>query len=103
MTLTIETASEPHWVDEQQTAIALQVTFSELPDPMPYCAMADDPEAHGRAIFERAVTEAQHCEMMCDQDAAQAWRTYYQQLHALESAPEWPQVAAWPTPPDGEG
>lgn len=138
MTLTIETASEPHWVDEQQTAIALQVTFLEHPDPMPFCAMADDPEAHGRAIFERAVsgefgpvaayvpptpleaaaqhnpparadamaravTEAQHCEMMCDWDAAQVWRTYYQQLHALGNAPEWPQVVSWPAPPGGAG
>ncbi|MNG09979.1 hypothetical protein D3C84_934240 [compost metagenome] len=46
-----------------------------------------------------ATDQARHCEMMCDWDKAQEWRTYYQQLYTLEDAPEWPQVAQWPAPP----
>lgn len=138
MKFIIEKVSDLRWVDERKTAIDMQLKLLGVPDCIPFCAVADDQEAHGRMLFERAasgelgpvadyvpptpleaaaqhnpsaradamaraIAEARHCEMMCDWDTAQAWRAYYQQLHALENEPEWPQVVSWPTPPGGAG
>lgn len=61
-------------------------------------AARDSPKTRQQALAD-AIAQARHCEMMCDWDKAQEWRTYYQQLYTLEDAPEWPQVAQWPAPP----
>ncbi len=53
--ITILGASAPAWANEEQTIISLMVTFSTLPDQaVPFAARPDDPEEHGRELFERA-------------------------------------------------
>ena len=62
-------------------------------------AARDNPKTRKQALAD-AIAQARHCEMMCDWDKAQEWRTYYQQLYTLEDAPEWPLVELWPAPPE---
>lgn len=44
------------WLDAAKSRLSARVIFSAIgPDPIPFSARADDPEPHGREIFERAV------------------------------------------------
>jgi hypothetical protein len=51
----IESALHPVFADAENTVINLTVKFEELPEPVPFAAAANDGEAHGRALFERAL------------------------------------------------
>ena len=87
-----------HWL----FAMARDSEFGPIAEYVPPTALEvaarDSPKTRQQALAD-AIAQARHCEMMCDWDKAQEWRTYYQQLYTLEDAPEWPQVAQWPTPP----
>jgi hypothetical protein len=52
-TLTIETATEPVYVDAEHTRVRAMVKFAEWPTPIPFTAVADDPEPHGRELHGR--------------------------------------------------
>lgn len=56
--LTIKSARAPRWDRADHTCLTLQVIFEEYADSgeMPFTACADDPAAHGRELFERALT-----------------------------------------------
>jgi hypothetical protein len=51
----IESATSPYWLNEQRSGIGLIVKFSEFAEEIPFCATPDDPEEHGRSLFELAV------------------------------------------------
>lgn len=52
MTLrTVTTVSNPVWGDAEKTQILCTVTFAEIGTPMPFNAMASDPEPHGAKLF----------------------------------------------------
>jgi hypothetical protein len=56
--LTIKAVRKPRWSDAAHTALNLFVTFEETADThgeMPFTALANDTEDHGRDLFERAV------------------------------------------------
>jgi hypothetical protein len=55
MSITLTSASSPRWADESHSAILLDCTFAHLVGPVLFRATPDDPEAHGRAIYQRAV------------------------------------------------
>lgn len=48
-------ASNPVWVDSDQTLINLTVRFAEIDEDLPFTASANDPEPHGRDIHARAL------------------------------------------------
>lgn len=48
-------AHSPRWSNSSQTAVNLAVVFSAIGE-VPFCASPDDVEAHGREIFNRAVS-----------------------------------------------
>ncbi|MDI3304659.1 MAG: hypothetical protein QJR04_25255 [Burkholderia multivorans] len=52
---TIELFNSPAWTDSSKKAIRCMVKFTEFPEPIPFVAMADDPEPHGRDLFARLV------------------------------------------------
>ena len=55
-TRTINSARNPEWVDEANTAIDLEVDFDELDEVyVPFTATLNDPEEWGRTLFENAV------------------------------------------------
>lgn len=56
--LTIEDANQPAYITEDRLCISLTVKFAELPDPIPFIAMPNDPAAHGRLLYEQAVAGA---------------------------------------------
>lgn len=56
--LTIKKVRQPRWNDVASTSLNLYVTFEETEGThgeMPFTAQANDSEAHGRELFERAV------------------------------------------------
>ena len=54
--ITYSSVSNPRWSDAANTAIELAVVFRHLGTaPVPFRAMADDIEPHGRELFARAV------------------------------------------------
>lgn len=54
--LTVKNAHSPKYVTPDNLVIELQVTFEEFGDTvLPFGAMADDVEAHGRDLHARAV------------------------------------------------
>ena len=56
MERTINNARNPKWADYAQTAINIEVDFDELDEEyVPFTAISDDTEAHGRTIYENAV------------------------------------------------
>ncbi|MNH26044.1 hypothetical protein D3C79_860730 [compost metagenome] len=46
-----------------------------------------------------AISQAQHQEMMGNPAMTAAWKTYYQQVYALDASSDWPIVAEWPEVP----
>ena len=56
-TRTLVSASDPVWVNDEQTMIELKVTFAEMPGlpNVPFVASPHDIEPHGPDIFKRAV------------------------------------------------
>jgi len=56
MTIQLISAQNPQWANAEGSAVILECVFSHIPNElMPFCAKADDVEAHGRDIFARAV------------------------------------------------
>lgn len=51
MQLTVKSCTNPIWADEAKTEITCTVQFNELPSPLPFNAMASDPEPHGKKLF----------------------------------------------------
>ena len=54
MKLNLKYANNPKWVDQAQTIINLVVRFEEIDEDLPFTASPNDPEEHGRDVFERA-------------------------------------------------
>lgn len=53
---TLKSAHSPQYAAADHTAIIVMVQFVELPGlEMTFMARADDPEAHGRDIYHRAL------------------------------------------------
>ena len=48
-------ARNPVWVNAEHTCIDLYVLFSHLPNEIPFTSHPEDPEAHGRDIYNRAL------------------------------------------------
>lgn len=55
MKIDVLTARELAWVDATQTRVNMVVQFAHLHEGVPYTAASDDPEEHGRDLFDRAV------------------------------------------------
>jgi hypothetical protein len=51
--LTLISARDPCWGDEAHTQIRCSVLFKEHAQLLPFNAMADDPEPHGRDLWQR--------------------------------------------------
>lgn len=51
----IISALHPRHMSDDTTSITLDVMFSHLPAPVQFTARKDDPEAHGRELYSRAV------------------------------------------------
>lgn len=47
----------PIYASADKKSIACEVTFSHLSNPVPFVAMADDPEPHGRQLFADLTAE----------------------------------------------
>lgn len=62
-------------------------------------AARNNPPLRANKMAE-AVARVTHWEMMGNPNQADAWRTYYRELYALELVPDWPQVSQWPIPPE---
>lgn len=55
--LTIKSATSPKYISADNFAIQLQVMFEEFGDSiLPFTAMPDDVEEHGRELYARAIT-----------------------------------------------
>lgn len=54
MSLTIEQASNPVYTNAEGTGIDLTVKFAEFSEPIPFHAMPDDSEPHGRLLYDNA-------------------------------------------------
>jgi hypothetical protein len=54
---TIVSAADPEFAEADGSKISLKVTFKEISDlgPIPFIADKNDPELHGREIYELAV------------------------------------------------
>lgn len=61
-------------------------------------AQAKNPQLRSK-LMSKSISQAQHWDMMGNPTKAAEWRTYYQQLFALESSSEWPIVSEWPKEP----
>lgn len=56
MQITLTSATNPRWTSPEQKAVVLDCTFEHLgSEVVPFTAQADDPEAHGRDIYSRAL------------------------------------------------
>lgn len=56
---TVISAREPRWADQAHSAIVLLVLFEEtqaIYGEMPFAASPDDPEPHGVALYQRALS-----------------------------------------------
>jgi hypothetical protein len=56
--MTILNARQPRWNDVEHTSLNVLVTFEETKDSLgevPFTASPNDPELHGRELFERTV------------------------------------------------
>ncbi|MFR9704954.1 tail fiber assembly protein [Aeromonas sanarellii] len=51
----IISATHPRHQETDTETITLDVRFAHLSDPVPFTARKDDPEAHGRELYSRAV------------------------------------------------
>ncbi|MNF47448.1 hypothetical protein D3C85_353590 [compost metagenome] len=52
-----------------------------------------------RTAKSTAIRQAQHFDIMGEPEQAAAWRSYYRELYALGTHPDWPLVAQWPAAP----
>ena len=56
MARTVNSARNPKWANNARTWIDLEVNFAEEPEEyLEFTATADDPEAHGVSLYERAL------------------------------------------------
>lgn len=53
MKLTLTSCTAPVWGNEAHTSIHCTATFKEIGKPLPFTAMASDPEAHGQDLWKR--------------------------------------------------
>jgi hypothetical protein len=53
--LTIESATNPVYANEDGTNITLQVKFAEFPEAMPFGATSYDPMPYGVELYNRAL------------------------------------------------
>jgi hypothetical protein len=53
MSLTIVSITNPQWANAEHTAINVTARFSEINEDLPFTAIPNDTEAHGREIFTR--------------------------------------------------
>jgi hypothetical protein len=86
--MNIITAHSPTWQNPEHTAITLTVNFKDLGE-LPFSAIPDDTEAHGRDIYARAVAGefgavAEYAAPV--PDAAQLLATFHQQARAALAA-----------------
>lgn len=51
----VQYAKNPIWANEQKTAINLTVKFEVFSDEVPFTAVPDDVEQHGRELFASAI------------------------------------------------
>jgi hypothetical protein len=49
-------AKNPKWANKQKTLIDLIVRFEEIDEDLPFTANQNDPEQHGRELFEKAIS-----------------------------------------------
>lgn len=54
-TYTIQSAVNPIYTDAGHTKVLLIVKFEGFPTAMPFLAVADDAEAHGRQLYANAI------------------------------------------------
>lgn len=54
MPISLISANNPRWANAERTAIVLNCRFSHIAEEIPFCAMPDDSELHGRIAFEAA-------------------------------------------------
>lgn len=54
MSLTIVSARDPKYAQEDQQAIELIVQFAEIPGETPFNAMPNDPMEYGRELYNNA-------------------------------------------------
>lgn len=47
----VEAVLNARWANAEGTIIVVDVKFAHLPDFVPFAAMANDVEEHGRALF----------------------------------------------------
>ena len=52
--LTIESATNPKYMDAAGNGIDLSVKFAEFPEPVPFHAMPTDPMPYGVELYNRA-------------------------------------------------
>ena len=52
----LEYAKNPVWVNAEHTMIDLTIKWDQIDIELPFTASPTDVEAHGRAIFEQAVS-----------------------------------------------
>ena len=50
----LEYAKNPVWANAEQTVIDLTIKWDAIDEELPFSASLNDPEAHGRAIYEAA-------------------------------------------------
>jgi hypothetical protein len=55
--LTLETAKNPIFGDENHTVINLIVKFQEIPQELEFTATSYDPHDHGKNLYERAMNK----------------------------------------------
>ena len=55
MTRTIISVVDPVWGDSEQHSILCQVTTQEAGGPLPFNAIASDPELHGKQFWQELV------------------------------------------------
>lgn len=58
MIRTARTVTAPRWANAEHTRVNMMVMFEELAErygPVPFTACPNDTEAHGRALYERAL------------------------------------------------
>lgn len=56
MKMTIVSAHSPKWSNQDQSSITLRAIFAELGKEVPFTASPNDPELHGREIYQRAIS-----------------------------------------------
>lgn len=55
MKLKIELVKSPAYMSEEGKHIHMIVKFAEFPDEFPFVAWVDDPEEHGRFLYNEAI------------------------------------------------